>query len=195
MSDRICSIEGCENISLAKNLCSKHYSRFKVHGNVNANFSKKKQKCSISGCDDWSVAHKMCSKHYQRFQKHGSADIVLVEKNGEKDHPEYSMWSNMKYRCSNKNSKDFHRYGGRGITVCDRWKNSFLIFISDMGNRPTSRHQIDRIDNNGNYEPKNCRWVTPAENMRNQSSTKLSMKEARELRKLYPEISIKDLAK
>ncbi len=73
-------------------------------------------------------------------------------------HPLYSVWSGMKNRCFNSNSRDWPRYGGRGITVCDRWRNSFDNFVADMGPRPPGLI-LDRRDNNGNYEPGNCRWV------------------------------------
>ena len=70
-------------------------------------------------------------------------------------------------RCENPNVRNFHRYGGRGIKVCSRWKNSFEEFYSDMGPRPFPKAQIDRENNNGNYEPNNCRWATQAENLAN----------------------------
>ena len=66
----------------------------------------------------------------------------------------------MKTRCYNKNSKYYYNYGGRGIQICDRWKNSFSFFLEDVGERPSKNHSIDRINNDGNYEPKNCRWST-----------------------------------
>lgn len=84
-------------------------------------------------------------------------------------YPEYRVLALMKTRCNYKNAKDYHRYGGRGIIVCKRWQ-TFENFIADMGIRPSPRHQIDRIDNDGNYEPGNCRWVTHAENNSNRSS-------------------------
>lgn len=69
-------------------------------------------------------------------------------------------------RCNNENFTGYHQYGGRGISVCSRWYN-FRLFAEDIGPRPSLRHSIDRIDVNGNYEPKNCRWATPEQQARN----------------------------
>jgi len=70
-------------------------------------------------------------------------------------------------RCYNHQRKNYDRYGGRGITVCKRWREAFAAFLEDMGEPPTQQHSIDRINNDGNYEPGNCRWATALEQSRN----------------------------
>lgn len=78
----------------------------------------------------------------------------------------YSSWYSMIQRCTNKNNINYAKYGGRGISVCKEWMESFVNFVSDMGSRPTGK-TIDRVDVNGNYEPSNCRWATQAEQNKN----------------------------
>ena len=84
----------------------------------------------------------------------------------------YRSWSSMRGRCINKNNQAYGSYGGRGITVCERW-NSFEAFYADMGARPRGM-SLDRINNNGNYEPSNCRWATHSEQQKNRRPFKRS---------------------
>jgi len=85
--------------------------------------------------------------------------------------PEYRAWLHMKDRCFNPNSKDYPNWGGRGITVCDRWLN-LENFLADMGSRPNLKHSLDRIDNNDDYSPDNCKWSTKAEQGNNKRNNK-----------------------
>jgi hypothetical protein len=86
--------------------------------------------------------------------------------------PEYNSWRAMKSRCLNPNHLSYKNYGGRGITITSTWINSFETFIKDMGIRPTLKHTLDRIDNDGNYEPSNCRWSTPDKQANNRRKRK-----------------------
>ena len=87
-------------------------------------------------------------------------------------HPLYRVWQSMRLRCLDPNHRAYPSYGGRGIGMCERWQNSLAHFIEDMGEKPSPKHEIDRINNDGGYEPGNCRWVTRSENDRNRRNTK-----------------------
>lgn len=105
----------------------------------------------------------------RRFHRHSL-------KHGKSKSKEYRAWTALKTRCSNTNSKSYSQYGGRGITVCDRWKTSFENFYSDLGPAPGSEFSIERMDTQGHYEPRNCVWATArqqANNKRNNLYVKI----------------------
>lgn len=98
---------------------------------------------------------------------------ALKKTHGRTDSPEYKAWISMKARCLNETDQSYPSYGGRGITVCEIWKKDFQAFIGHVGNRPFPEAQIDRINNDGNYEPGNVRWTTRKENTRNRRISKI----------------------
>lgn len=102
-----------------------------------------------------------CSKRARERIRHGLAHTK-----------EYRAWVGMWQRCTNSNKKGFELYGARGIRVCRRW-HRFEKFFSDMGRKPSAKHSLDRIDTNGNYTPKNCRWATAKEQQRNRRVNRL----------------------
>jgi len=93
-----------------------------------------------------------------------------TKKHGMSNTRTYRIWASMITRCSNKNTLQYHRYGGRGVSVCEDWKLSFNNFFMDMGSCPSNKHSIDRIDNNGNYEKNNCKWSNGVEQCSNKSN-------------------------
>ncbi|MFB3910461.1 MAG: hypothetical protein ACE15D_18885 [Candidatus Eisenbacteria bacterium] len=94
-------------------------------------------------------------------------------KHGESYSLEYRAWQQMRLRCRDPRHAAYPNYGGRGITVCDRWFGSVENFIADMGRKPSSSHELDRINNDRGYEPGNCRWVLRSINDRNRRSNRM----------------------
>lgn len=97
--------------------------------------------------------------NFDRIFKHGLSGTL-----------EYGIWGSMRDRCNNPQNPSYEQYGGRGIKVCERW-DDFNLFLADMGKKPSPIHSIDRINNNGNYEPDNCKWSTPKEQSYNRRTT------------------------
>lgn len=99
---------------------------------------------------------------------YGTTNVSHGTTRGGARHPLYAVWVGMKDRCCNPNCGGYKNYGGRGIVVCERWRNDFAAFIADMGPRPSPKHTLDRYpDNDGNYEPGNVRWATAKEQANN----------------------------
>jgi hypothetical protein len=156
--------------------------------------------CKIEGCKNRHEARGYCKKHYIRFRRYGNPLYTKLkrypENHGMRYSSEYTVYRNMIRRCYEEDNISCKYYSNRRIIVCDRWLKSFKMFYDDMGSKPFSKAQIDRIDNNGNYTPQNCRWTTAAKNNQNKSSTKLTMKKARAIRREYrlSNISQRELA-
>jgi hypothetical protein len=122
--------------------------------------------CKSPECRKPYHAKGYCGKHYKRMRSWGS--LTLPERPSH--HYLFATWESMRQRCVNVKSPNYNNYGGRGITVCDRWLEpkgkGFWNFVNDMGERPKGM-SLDRTNNDGNYEPSNCRWATATQQVAN----------------------------
>jgi hypothetical protein len=138
--------------------------------------------CTVPDCGRAHKARGFCNSHYHQFCGKGKGlktgaqpGSKNAQTHGLSKTPAWSSWSHMKDRCNNQRAHNYSYYGGRGISVCDRWQHSFENFYADMGPRPEGRF-LERIDNDGNYEPGNCKWATKSEQMRNRGFRRESYK-------------------
>lgn len=126
--------------------------------------------CKCSLCGKEVILKAQC---IARGQKTCSTKCGVSESNAKRSThgmwrtPEYNAWVSIKERCLNPNTKHYHRYGGRGIQICEEWKNDFQSFYEHVGARPTAKHSMERIYNDKGYEPGNVRWATKKEQARN----------------------------
>ena len=165
------------------NYLNKRFGRLLVVADVERHLWRDKHSHWYCDCD-CGTKGKVLKSSDLRSGNVNSCGCIRAEKNakrfrthGHSTDPLYSTWLQMKHRCYNPNMPHYKKYGQRGIKVCDRWRESFEAFKVDMGEKPSPKHSLDRIDNDGDYTPQNCRWSTPSEQMFNRkcsSKTNLS---------------------
>lgn len=131
----------------------------------------------VCDCGTRKVIHGRNLRYQHGTKSCGCAKIDAARKqktkHGMVNTSEYRAWAQMKERCFNPKCKAYRNYGGRGISVCEAWVNSFQAFFADMGPKPSSKCEIDRIENNGDYCPSNCRWTTHTKNNRNRRNNRI----------------------
>lgn len=177
----ICKAKYCSNEARGNGWCSNHYYYARNHGddkayehriNPKGSYGGRDNICNYKGCYKKHYSMGYCYRHYAGIRQNKGFEkeynpTLDDHLDGRSLHPLIGRYRNMLDRCYNPNNLSYKNYGGRGIAVCDRWRESFLNFCEDLG-LPTSKdHSIDRENNDGDYSPENCRWVTPDVQMNN----------------------------
>jgi len=167
MSDtpnKLCTVKECSKPLACRGMCQSHYMAFRRAGGKKVNLGGV---CAVEGCKDAYFAKGHCKIHFLRMLRHGNTERIY-EDHSMADSSEYGIWLNIKQRCSNPKSPSYENYGGRGITMDRIWQTSFSAFYDYMGPRPSHKYSVERMDNNGNYEPGNVKWGTYSEQGHNQ---------------------------
>lgn len=173
ISDKKCSVEGCDSKIRCKSLCGLHYQRHRLNIPMDSRryVTRGKYKiCTVDWCTRKYYANRLCALHYRRHKNGLAQDtpIVHAERHGKSGVDMYSTWVGMKQRCTNPKADKYRHYGAKGVKVCDRWLNSFQHFVDDMGEKPSPQYSLDRYpDKEGDYKKSNCRWATQQQQVMN----------------------------
>jgi hypothetical protein len=176
-SNKLCSVDGCGSSVVSRSLCRFHYQRKRNNKDLNSPKridSCKGEICSVNGCGKSVLSKMLCENHYRSALRKNKDPLCGLRNNmhGLSYNRLYKIWCSIISRCYNVKDSAYYNYGGRGIKVCKRWKESVSNFVNDImkeiGERPSIYYSLDRINNNKNYESGNMKWSTRTEQNRNQ---------------------------